>query len=162
MSLAEVRAKAMALAAPILKKLQIEVPAQILAINGDGEKDNRDEISWFTPNCCGVDTTEDTRFTLSLTAMPIAKEDAGDCADFVDQGLVGFTLAYTDGTDKSELHSDGASLPKSRGCTLGYSIYAVVDNSEMGDGRIAILETWPFGFEGPDRRFIAVPIDGHI
>jgi predicted secreted protein len=162
MTFAQVRAKAMELAQPTLKKLGIVMPAQILAFNGDGERGNREDISWYAPNCCGVDSTEDTEFTVTLTEMPIAKDDAGDCADWVENGLVGFTLAYTDGTDKSELHSDGGPLPKSRGCTLGYGIYAVVQNFETGDGRIAIIETWPSGFEGPDRRFIAVPIDGHI
>jgi predicted secreted protein len=164
MKLADVRAKVMALAGPMLKSLKINSLAQILAMNGDGEKIDRHELIWFTPSCCGVDMMEDTQFTLTLTENPVDTADYGeDCTAYVERGeLMGFTLAYTDGTDKSQLHSDGGQLPKSRGCPLGYGIYAVVQNFESGDGRVAILESWPFGFEGPDRRFIVVPIDGHI
>jgi len=160
MPLAEVRAKAMALAATTLSSLKIDTPVQILALNGDGIKGDRMNLSWFTPNCCGVDSTEDTEFTLSLTEMPIDEKDAGDCAGIVD--IVGFTLAYAGDGDKSELHSDGAPLPKSRGCTQGYGIYALIQPFNGEGGRVAIIESWPYGFEGPDRRFLAIPIDGHI
>jgi predicted secreted protein len=161
-SLIAFRQKALQKAAPILKQHKIDAPVSVLALIGDGSVSDRQMITWQTPNCCGIDSQEDTKFSLLLTPMPIAKADAGDCGDFVDQGLVGFTLSYTDGTTKSELHSDGATLPKSRGCSLGYGIYAVIDNMLFGGGRVAIIESWVPGFEGPDRRFIAVPIDGHI
>ena len=64
-----------------------------------------------------------------------------------------------------ELHADGDTLPKSRRCTLDYTIYAVVQPFEnyWADGfdsrRVAIIASYPFGFEGVDRRFLAVPID---
>jgi predicted secreted protein len=159
--LADIRAKAMKLAAPTLKSLVINTPARILLLNGDGTLADTRTVSWSTPNCCGVDSKEDTKFTLSLTEIPIDKKDSGDCADTVGAPIVGFTLAFTDGTDKETLHSDGAQLPKSRGCPLGYDIYAVIDNFATGESRVAIIASWPFGFEGPDRRFLVVPIDGH-
>lgn len=162
MRLSEVRAKAMALALPTIKSLGIDAPVQILALNGDGINGDRSTLTWFTPNCCGVDSTEDKPFTLTLTENPIAEEDSGDCANLVGEGIVGFTLAYEGDGDKSELHSDGATVPKSRGCTLGYGIYAVIQPLDRDGGRVAIIESWPFGFEGPDRRFLAIPIDGHV
>ena len=60
---------------------------------------------------------------------------------------------------------DGDVLPSSRGCTLDYRIYAVVGPFSEYYGvdftarRVAIIASYPFGFEGVNRRFLAVPID---
>jgi hypothetical protein len=60
---------------------------------------------------------------------------------------------------------DGDVLPSSRGCTLDYRIYAVVEpygeyyGINFNARRVAIIASYPFGFEGVDRRFLAVPID---
>lgn len=156
--LAETRAHAMAQVAPILRSLKIDQPASVLWLKGDGEHGDGKALEFFTPNCCGVDTTEDIAFRLTLTTFPITQSE--DCEQFVeDKRLVGFALSYDDGTDQAELHRDAATLPRSRGCTLDYNLYAVVQPYESNYGRVAIVASWPFGFEGPDRRFLAVPID---
>ena len=78
---------------------------------------------------------------------------------------MGYSLSFQDHDGVRELHADGEVLPKSRGCTLDYRIYAVVEPfSEfyvegMTRRRVAIIASYPFGFEGVDRRFLAVPID---
>ena len=44
---------------------------------------------------------------------------------------------------------------------MDYRIYAVVMPADFGglqNAGVAIISTYPFGFEGPDRRFIAVPL----
>lgn len=56
------------------------------------------------------------------------------------------------------IHRDEV-LPKSRGCVLDYRLYAVVIpglDAPQGTG-VAVVSTYPGGFEGPDRRFLAVP-----
>jgi len=158
-SLAQVRIEAMAKAQPKLKELGIDMPVQILALNGDGEHGNTKLVNFWTPNCCGPDTTEDTKFTVTLATVPV-KTLSDDCKGVVgdDSSIVGFTLEFTTPDGKKVVHKDGDTLPKTRGCTLDYGIYAIVDSSEMGGPAIAIVESWPFGFEGPDRRFIAVPL----
>jgi predicted secreted protein len=50
-------------------------------------------------------------------------------------------------------------LPKSRGCPTDYRLYAVVAPFQQAEPRIALISSYPFGFEGPDRRFLAVPLD---
>lgn len=158
--LSQARIEARAKAADKLKQLGIGWPAQILALNGDGEHGDMKSVDFWTPNCCGPDTTEDEKFTLTLTTAPVA-DLADECRGLAgeESWIVGFTLEFATPDGKTVVHKDGATLPKSRGCTLDYGIYAIIGASESGRGRIAIIASWPFGFEGPDRRFIAVPLD---
>ena len=156
----QVRIEAMAKAGPKLKQLKIDWAAEVIVFNGDGEHSDTRLVNFWTPNCCGPETTEDIKFTLTLTTAPI-KTVPVDCQGIAadDSSIVGFSLDFTTPDGKSNVHQEGDTLPKSRGCTLDYGIYAVVGSAESGT-RIAIIESWPFGFEGPDRRFIAVPLDG--
>jgi predicted secreted protein len=50
-------------------------------------------------------------------------------------------------------------LPKSRGCPVDYRLYAVVAPFQQLAPRIAFVSLYRYGFEGPDRRFLAVPLD---
>jgi predicted secreted protein len=157
--LSQVRAEAMAKAQEKLKPLKIDTPARILALNGDGEHADPMQLQFWTPNCCQPNSTEDTAFTLTLATM--AAKGADGCEDSYAEGqsVVGFSLAFSDGGGDVLLHRDGDTLPKSRGCTLDYGLYAVVARMDTAGSRVAIIQSWPFGFEGPDRRFLAVPID---
>ncbi|MEO7222598.1 MAG: DUF2259 domain-containing protein [Devosia sp.] len=162
-SLAEIRAEAMAKAQDTLDQYDIEVPVQILALNGEGEiaADTGLRIHWSTPACCGVGAIQADSHSLILSLRSIQSEEAY-CQDM---NPVGYILAYQDQNGVKELHADGDKLPKSRTCTLDYRIYAVVEpfTEYYADGltrrRVAIIATYPFGFEGVDRRFLVVPID---
>lgn len=72
----------------------------------------------------------------------------------------GFTLRMTEQRGERAdivLHADSA-VPKSRGCANDYRIGAVV-SSEIDDvPQIAMIIVGSMGFEGDDRRWIAVPI----
>ena len=153
--LAETRAKALAKAQDKLVPLDISTPAEILALLGDGVP-NADGKSMVVADsvCCGPGATGDVLSTLTLTTFP-AKLDEDYCADM---DSVGYALSVSDGGVPTSLHKDGATLPKSRGCTLDYRIYAVVQPFEANTPRVAIVASYPLGFEGPDRRFLAVPI----
>ena len=160
--LSEVRAEAIAKAQDKLDEYKIDVPAQILTLIGDGMGSERGtRVSWSTPACCGVMQTQPDAFHLMLSARGISSTE-----DYcTDMSPVGFVLDYQDQYGVKQLHSDGDVLPKSRGCTLDYTIYAVVEPfSEyyadvFNRRRVAIITTYPFGFEGVDRRFLVVPID---
>lgn len=78
-----------------------------------------------------------------------------------DTPMAGFVLTAKRGAEPpQEIHRD-AQIPASRGCPLNYSLSDAVAYSGA-DGRIRTLVTlvnvFSFGFEGPDRRFIAVPV----
>ena len=164
--LSQVRNEAMAKAKAKLAELKITSPYTILALNGDGEHGDMKTMNFWTPNCCFQDSTEDIKFTLTLKTSPV-KDPSDDCKEFAgyDQPLVGFSLDFNDPSAEpktiSTIHDDGGVVPKSRGCTLDYGIYAVVaPTDDYITSRVAIIETWSYGFEGADRRFIVVPIDG--
>jgi predicted secreted protein len=160
--LAEVRAEAIAKAKDKLDEYGIGVPVQIVALIGDGVGSERGiRMSWSTPACCGAGYTQADAFELILETRGIASTE-----DYCkDMSPVGYNLYYQDKFGVRDLHLDGDVLPKSRGCTLDYRIYAVVQPFEeyyakgFTARRVAIIATYPFGFEGVDRRFLVVPID---
>jgi predicted secreted protein len=154
-SLTEVRAEAMEMAAPELAAHGIDVPAEILALIGDGATESGRTLTFSTPACCGPGETAGDRITLALTTHA-ASSPHGYCAEM---DAVGYVLTLTDESGSRELHRDGGTLPRSRGCTLDYRLYAVVRPFGAAGPRVAIVSTYPFGFEGPDRRFLAVPVD---
>jgi predicted secreted protein len=162
-SLAEARAEAMNDVAALLDSHEIGVPVQILTLIGDGDMDaSGTRMHWSTPACCSPQNTQ-------ADAQSLILETRGAQSSLVycepDFGPVGYTLTYQDSTGVRELHADGDTIPESRGCTLDYRIYAVVQPFEnhyaedFTSRRVAIIASYPFGFEGVDRRFLAVPID---
>jgi predicted secreted protein len=154
--LAAVRAEAMGKAGDKLGPLGIAVPAEILVLVGDGVGGGAKSLSWSTPRCCGPGETEDAVLTLSLDTFPAGSPQ--DCAGLIGHKALGYALQFTEAGQTSELHRDGATLPRSRGCPLDYRLHAVLAPFGQGRPLVAILSVYPFGFEGPDRRFLAVPI----
>ncbi|CAN7387879.1 DUF2259 domain-containing protein [Rhizobium sp. LjRoot254] len=73
----------------------------------------------------------------------------------------GFTLKLTEyqgaAVDK-ELHEDTA-VPASRSCANEYSIGAVISSEIREETMIAMILVGSSGFEGNDRRWIAVPVN---
>lgn len=159
-SLADVRAKAMGKARDKLDEVKIEKPVQILALLGDGVPNaDGNTMSWRHPMCCMPGQTADSDFKLTLEIF--AAKGADNCQVTYAEGMgpVGYGLTFEADGQSTELHRDGKVLPASRGCTLDYRLYAVVAPFEEAWHRVAIVSSYPFGFEGPDRRFLAVPID---
>ena len=153
-----VRAKTMALAAPVLKQLGVSEPASTLVLLGDGVPDaDGKTMSAAYPSCCGPNDT-DPSGSLTLTLSTFPAKMSGACQ--VD-GALGFALTarYSDGST-DEIHRDGGTLPKSRSCPQDYRLYAIVAPFEQFGPRIALISSYPFDFEGTSRRYLAVPIDG--
>jgi predicted secreted protein len=79
-----------------------------------------------------------------------------------DTPMAGFALKARRGSEAYvELHRD-TTIPPSRGCPLRYSLSDAVALS-TADGNtqklVMLVNVFSFGFEGADRRFIAVPVN---
>jgi len=158
MPLAQVRAEARQRAQADLDSLHIDNPAQILALIGDGAvEEDGTTLAFAEPACCGIATVSETTQTLRLENFPVA-EAGFDCVALTGDKPLGYALALDKDGTVSELHRDGQKLPMSRGCPMGYRLFAVLQPFNQNAHRVAIVSTFPFGFEGPSRRFLAVPL----
>ena len=149
----EARNEAAAKAAPHIESLDIDAPATILALNGDGEVGAPPHELGFGPPGYGLSDLQAER-QLTLEVFDLAPSE--DCA-IIDDATKGFALLL----DGEEIARDTGTVPKSRGCPMDYRLYAVVapaDWSMVPTRYVAIISNYPFGFEGPDRRFLAVPL----
>ncbi len=162
-SLAEVRLEALGKAQSSLDKYRIGVPVEILAMIGEGEygAETGKRVHWSTPACCGPGYTQ-----ADAQSLILEERGATSTEDYCeDMNPVGYNLYYQDRFGLKEVHMDSDVLPKSRGCTLAYRIYAVIApfSGYYAQGftsrRVAVIASYPFGFEGVDRRFLVVPID---
>jgi predicted secreted protein len=153
-SVTEARETALSEATPILDQFGIGTPAQLLAVNGDGEVGTAGHGLSFGRPGYGLDGPQDP---VRLTLETFSADSPQDCETYLGESALGFALSL----DGTVIQEDGETLPNSRGCPMDYRIHAVVapaDWSGASGGRVAIIASYPFGFEGPDRRFLAVPI----
>lgn len=157
--LATVRAKSAEAAAPAIAKLQITEPAVLAAMHGDAEPvADRKVIKFGTPGF-GLAEPDDTA-TLTLTTFP-STSTVRCVEDFSFEPPVGFALTFAP-SDRmaTQMHRD-ETVPASRNCTVDYQLSAVVAPFNWAWRNltpVAIVSVFSHGFEGPDRRFIAVPI----
>lgn len=147
-------------AQPVLSGLEIAVPAQIVALIGDGA---------FDPEARAIDFgipgylpgTVENDYTLGLETFDAEARASGEpCETYIGGSAKGYALSLAGDGEFRELHRDQGRLPASRGCATGYRLYGVVlpMNGQDLDAGVAIVSVYPHGFEGPDRRFIAVPL----
>ncbi len=95
----------------------------------------------------------DPPLEFKLEEMPMAVADI--CKS---QGETkGFRLVRIDNGDKTTVLHEDDSIPKSRGCPIGYSLGGVQTFSADSVVAYAVLiAVRQYGFEGPDHRWIAV------
>lgn len=155
-ALADIRAKSRKQAAAAIAQYSVDVPAEALVINGDADTETDLRHVRFGMPMSGPKAIHDPR---DLTLAVFDTTAAEPCEDYMEEKPKGFALTLTTGGDVVELHRDGA-LPKSRGCALDYGIYGVFTPfGDYGFERgVALVSVYSFGFEGPDRRFVAVPL----
>jgi len=155
-TLARARSEASAMAAGKIAELGITEPADVIALSGDGEISDGLTLHFAQPGYFPGETFDE--FTLKLEVFD--GETSEDCTVYTMEPGQAYALTITDkdGVDH-ELHRDEGILPKSRGCITGYRLFAVVtpQYASPQQSGVAILSMYPVGFEGPDRRFIAVP-----
>ncbi len=158
LALAEVRAEAMAGAAPILGQLEIQRPATVLFARGIGEAHDapaRHVISRPHPD----DPTQAPwgSFVLDLDTVQVPL-GVDYCRD--PSAVVGYRLVRSvPGGGSQILHQD-TTVPASRGCPVAYRLDAVLSAGYPAEGAlgVALISVWRQGFEGLDRHVIAVPL----
>ncbi|KKB07983.1 hypothetical protein VE26_15410 [Devosia chinhatensis] len=155
-TLATIRAQAMTKAGAVLADLDIGVPVEIAALLGDGVPDADGKSLVFGAPAYQPGSVSG-RHELSLSAFPA--EAANPCMDWFAAAPLGFELTLSEDGTARRVHRD-AALPAARGCPQDYRLHSVV--MPFGglalEHAVAIVSSYPGGFEGPDRRFLAVPL----
>jgi predicted secreted protein len=155
-TLAEIRAEAQLKAANYITMLGIAVPGEFVAMIGDGVPDNDGQSLSFGVPAYGVGAVEGGH---SLELARFDTSSATPCQEWFGSVPRGYQLSVVDDAGKRVVHRDD-SLPRSRGCPVDYRLYGVVlpFAAEPLRDAVAIVSVYTFGFEGPDRRFIVVPL----
>lgn len=152
--LAAVRDEAAAEAADLLEAHAITVPHRLLAATTPMEAGGQETELGFYPR--PIRAPIDPLHTLTLETFPL--ESPNDCFGMVDTQGYRLSLAIEGGAT-SVVHED-ESLPASRPCPEDYGLAAVVVPFDGNPGRaVALVSLYQLGFEGADRRFLAVPFD---
>lgn len=155
-TLAEARAQNAGDAESVLARFAIGAPAEILVLNGDGaiEPDFR-RLRFGVPGYGQAEPRSDITLVLDTheTTAP------HPCEDWFARSPQGFALTLEQEGETRLVHRD-ERLPRSRGCALDYRLYSVVQPgwAQDIDAAVALIAVYAGGFEGPDRRFIAVPL----
>lgn len=142
---------------PRLDSLDIYQPAQVLAYTGDGETNvDARQIGFGVPDYLEPGAVREA-YKLELSLFDTTS--GLPCEEWFGEKPLGFSLTLQNGGIASEVYRDG-SLARSRGCPVDYRITGVFlpyYGSDI-DRAVALISVYSFGFEGPDRRFVAVPI----
>ncbi|AEQ53415.1 DUF2259 domain-containing protein [Pelagibacterium halotolerans] len=152
---AEARAQAYAEAAEALSEFEIVRPALPIALRGDGELgDDGLSISYGIPSYGLAEISGEYALNLEIFKAPSNQ----DC-DFFEGSPMGVAvMRQTEGITE-EIYRD-TSVPASRHCVITYKFYGIFNPFDAWDNSssVAVLSVWSHGFEGPDRRFIALPV----
>lgn len=160
-SLNDIRKQARAMAQPRLDSLEVYRPADVLAYIGSGAFDTEGlSLDFGVPNFIGQGEPE-IRHILAIEIFKAAS--AAPCMEWFGDIGMGFSLNLIQGDSNIDVYVDDV-LPRSRGCPVTYQITGVYAPFEAQDLKraMALISVYPRGFEGPDRRFIAVPIGNHL
>jgi Predicted secreted protein (DUF2259) len=159
------RAEARRQAAPILTKFGVNQPFVVIAYNPITEIiADRKRIEFdsyhrsFGSSKVVPGEIADNRFVMELNMLdlPIGEK----CIGF-DAKTLGFSLTIKQTqTGKINVAQKDENVPASRGCPYDYDIEAIVETgSDSVEHRmVALVAYYAPGFEGPDRRFMAVPL----
>lgn len=150
-SLAEVRRQARDRAEPVLEARHVGSPGNLVASNPPTEISADPHHVAFLARI--VTPMGGSRYDLALTEITLP---AASCPD-VGKPFRGFRLTLSTGGRTHTLAEDQA-IPSSRHCPLGYAISDVLTYYPDGGAPVlaVILSMYTVGFEGNDRRFLAV------
>lgn len=154
--LADIRAEARQAAGKLIAEREITVPAQFIAMIGDGVPEtDAQSLRFGVPGFSGPGSVIGD-FALSLEGIEMSPHE---CEAYMDTSPQGFALELTAEEKTVEIHRDTV-LPKSRGCAQSYRLFGVAApfGTYKARGLVTLLSVFTLGFEGPDRRFLAVPI----
>jgi len=155
--LAAIRSRARTQGQAFVGSLGITVPAHLLAANGDGAPDADGRALAFGLPFPASGEPVAVEYTLQLSTF--VSTSTLTCNDWFGVPPRGFALSIENFGTAREVHRD-AALPRSRGCPADYRISAVYAPFQAGDisGAVALVSVFIGGFEGRDRRFVAVPL----
>ncbi len=146
-------------AAPILQKLGINRPGNLLVYNPITELSGNSHKVTFSLSAQNLTSNYSYDLKMSLFRVPMP-----ECAHGMAEPM-GFSLILKrySGGEKRVLHKDSAykRLPKSRGCAIDYRItHVFYFHAKARDVLVNLVEVFSNGFEGEDGRFIAIPVVG--
>ena len=150
--LSDLRREARAKASGLLGQHNIAVPGTLVASNPATETSADPYRVSFLPRLIVPPSGAGMSLELAEAEMP-----AADCPDF-GKPFKGFQITLTGTGGAKVLHAD-TQIPKTRRCPIGYAVSDVVTwyPDAGGDPSIAVIvSVYSVGFEGPDRRFLAV------
>lgn len=158
-SLPAAREQAMEQAKGMLDKAALTTPAEVLLLNANGEVGADGTEVAFGMFGNGLD---DVRNTFKLSLATFDSTSTEPCASYgMEDPVQGFALTLSDEAGNSaEIYRDG-SVPASRGCVSDYRIHAVLGPFPAGlsaSPMVAVISVYSLGFEGPDRRFVTIPV----
>ncbi len=157
-ALAATRAEARSEGADLIEALEIRRPATVLFARGIGEAhDAPSRITVSRPDPDDPTRSPQAATTLELEAIAVPG-GAEFCPD--PDALRGYRLTRRpQGQAPRILHED-SRIPDSRRCPVAYRLDAVLSPGHpKPDGRgAALISVWGQGFEGLERRVIAVPV----
>ena len=156
-ALRDIRQAALEAAFETIISHDISHPARLIALNGDGEPE-ADELTldFGLPGYA----KPDSRFGDYELSFEIYDAPSGeDCMGYFGDKAKGFRLLFTEDDAISIVHED-SRIPKSRGCPVTYRASAVIVPFEATDisRAVTLISVWTHGYEGLDRRFIAIPL----
>lgn len=156
-TLIEIRRQVQALALPRLNDLRIHLPAEDLVSLGEGDlATDGHTVAFGLPGFSGL---EPPIGRYDLTVERFDAQATAPCKDWFEDKPQGFKLHLRVEGDSNQVYGDGI-LPRSRGCPIDYRIKGVYMPSQTRDlsSAVALISVYVHGFEGPDRRFLAMPI----
>lgn len=157
------RDQAYAAARPLLDKLAINEPADLLAANpGTEDVPDRTVVRFDAYyNSAGPYARPEDRGAYEISVKTITVPSVQNCPD-PDIELFGMELTLRNRrTGKAVTLARDSAIPSSRFCPSAYDIEAIHAPASYGTEarNVAIIGVFSRGFEGLDRRFIAVPFN---
>lgn len=152
------RAKSAKAAESLLASFKIAEPGEVLASQPATEASTDRRRMSFDPFYMSLVSQPSNRYTLSADLVPFP---APETCDAEGGKQMGFKLTITDNdkTIAKEVYKD-ASIPSSRYCPRDYDIADVIayrSYSSAGERYVVLIGVYTPGFEGVNRRLIAVP-----
>jgi len=155
-TLNQARQRARKKVAKMLKRLKIRRPGRLLASAPVTEVGANPHELGFRPY--GFQTSSEDVQTVLIDVFDLP--GPAHCSNFGPKSK-GFALSLRQSGNGNitEVYRD-KSLPKSRGCTQDYAISDIIMFPEFDKAKamVALVSIFTHGFEGADRRFIAVKL----
>lgn len=156
--LGQARQASRTLAQEALDGRDISVPAITLTGQALGAFDvDPHKLDFGAPGFSFTPPMASDRQTLSLTLLDVP---SGEDCNYIDD-VSGYQLDWTNENGAVTILHKDARIPASRFCPLDYRISEIIlpFGSYTLDDAVVLISVFRQGFEGPDRRYIALPLN---